>query len=252
MDTKFQTSFIPKKPLNGAAVTKSVSGTSFFTVIAVVIFVLTALGAIGVFAYEQYLTSSINSMSTSLAAAQNSLNLSGVAQWVRLDKRIESAKTLLSTHLALSAFFDELSTMTLRNIRFKNFGYSYSSGGKIQISMDGSADSFATVALQSDEFAKNTAELGNQLFSNLDLSPDGGVTFRFSATLNPASVSYTSLISPNAPSGTQPSVQNTTNQNISDQIIVPPTESATTTPATTTTTPATKPAGKATASTTKP
>lgn len=195
MDTKFQTSFIPKKPLvPSIGIGKSGRHVSFFSIIIIFVFLVSLLGATAVFVYEKYLTTRIANMQQSLAQAEASLDPALISEWVRLDKRIESSKEILNVHVALSSFFDILQDMTLKNVQFKNFGYIINSSQKINIAMDGVADSFATVALQSDEFAKKAKSIGSQLFSNIDLDRSGNVNFRFTATLDPALILYKNTI----------------------------------------------------------
>ncbi len=190
MDTKFQTSFIPKNPLVGSAAVKRKPHTSLVSIIVILIFVISILGSALVFAYEKFLEKRIASMQDDLKAAEQRLDPGLITEWVRLDKRIESSKDLLHTHLAVSSFFDMLEGMTLKNVYFKNFGYQLTANGRVAIAMDGEADSFASVALQSDEFAKNAKVINNQLFSNIDLTQTGNVVFRFTATLDPSVISY--------------------------------------------------------------
>jgi hypothetical protein len=190
MDTKFQTSFIPKKPLVPTLGPKSSKHVSFISIIIVFIFLLSLLAAGGVFLYKQFLKSSITQMETKLAAAEAALDPALINEWVRLDKRIESGKELLNVHLALSSFFTLLQEMTLTTVRFKNFSYIVAPGQKIAITMDGEADSFAAVALQSDEFAKQAKYMSNQLFSNINLDPTGTIIFRFTATIDPQLILY--------------------------------------------------------------
>src|SRR5689334_9707206 len=114
MDTKLQTSFIPKKPLiPGTPGAKQTRHTSFVTVLLFLVFLVALSGAALVFAYTQYLQSRISTMEKSIQQAEASLDPALINEWVRLDKRIESSKSLLHTHLAISSFFTLLQTATL-------------------------------------------------------------------------------------------------------------------------------------------
>lgn len=192
MDTKFQTSFIPKKPLmpTGGRI-KTSHGISFFSIIVILILLVALLGAGVVFSMERYYTNRVTTMAAELQAAEDSLNQGEIAEWVRLDKRIEIGKTLLENHLAVSSFFDLLQQMTLKSIQFRNFSYAVAPGQKVAINMDGLADSFAALALQSDELAKQSKSISNQLFSNIDQDKTSGkINFKFSALVDPMLISY--------------------------------------------------------------
>lgn len=196
MDTKFQTSFIPKKPLVPAGGRVQTSHHVNFLSIIIVLILATALaGAAAVFATEYYLSNRVASMTNELAAAEASLNQSEISEWVRLDKRIEVGKQLLNNHLAVSVFFDLLQSLTLKTIQFKNFSYAVTSDQKVAVTMDGQADNFAALALQSDELAKQSKSMSNQIFSNIDQDKTTGkITFRFSALIDPSLISYKNLI----------------------------------------------------------
>ncbi len=196
MDTKFQTSFIPKKPLvpNGGRI-QSTHHLSFFSIIVTLILLVAIAGAGVVFGMERYYTSQIAKMAIKLEAAEESLNQAEIGEWVRLDRRIEAGKELLGNHLAVSSFFDLLEQMTLKSIQFKNFSYSITSGQKVAVTMDGQADSFAALALQSDEFAKQSKQMSNQLFSSIDQDKlTGRISFKFSALIDPSLISYKKVV----------------------------------------------------------
>ena len=205
MDTKLQTSFIPKKPIVTMGGIQRERHFNFLSLIIFMIFMVAAVGAVGVFSYEKYLNAEIANMTAKLKAAQDSLDPSLISGWVRLDKRIESGKEILNLHLALSSFFDLLQKMTLKTVQFKNFNYTIGNGQKISISMNGQADSFAAVALQSDEFAKSSKYITNQLFSNVNIDKETGqVVFQFTATLDPSIISYAKSITSDSSVETTP------------------------------------------------
>ena len=77
METKFQTSFIPKKPLISPNVMMQKTprrSVSLFMMFSVIIFIL-SLGAIaGAYAWKQYLTSSQDSYKQQLAEREKQFN----------------------------------------------------------------------------------------------------------------------------------------------------------------------------------
>lgn len=194
MEANQQTSFIPKKPLvNGGG---NVHTTNFFSIIATVIFVTVLVLSGIVFAYQYYLNSSIVKTKADLQTELNNFNPTLIAQLSRLDNRIDSAKSLLAQHVAISGFFSFLSNETLQNVRFTNFTYAANVPGQATLSMTGQATSFAAVALESSQLnsAQNLQYFQNPSFSNLNLDNQGNVTFSLSGTINTNAFLYTSEI----------------------------------------------------------
>lgn len=189
MEGKLQTSFIPKQPL----VEKKIKGVSasagIFSIIGWFIFLIVIAASLGVFAYEQYITKSIESKGTELSNRIKSFDTATVDHFVKLNSRLKAAATILSNHLAVSTLFDLISKSTVQSVQFTDMKYSYEDVGKLNLSLSGKAPDFASVALQSDTFSSQTY-LKNQVFSNLGLDQDGGVLFKFTASVDQASLQY--------------------------------------------------------------
>ena len=76
MNPKVQTSFIPKSPVASVSFSHSTSGRiNIFLVVAVIIFIVSIVAALGVFIYQRSLVSSISDMSTRLAKARDEFEL---------------------------------------------------------------------------------------------------------------------------------------------------------------------------------
>lgn len=203
MEGKFQTSFIPKKTLATATPTRTHSSVSLFMSAAIIVFVLSVLGAGGVFVYERLLRTQIDGMNAQLEEAQKALRPNDIIAWKELDYRIRSLKSILSSHAATSLLFDFLQQETLQRVRFQNFSYKDELGLR-KLLMTGQADAYATVALQAEELGKNKY-LQESLFEGLNLDEQGKVTFKFSASIDPALLSYpNTLIVPTGEEATVP------------------------------------------------
>jgi hypothetical protein len=70
-----------------------------------------------------------------------------------------------------------------------NFNFSSADSGALAISMKGEGLSYTSVALLSDSFNAQK-KIINPVFSDLALSPSGGVNFSFVGSLDPSLVSY--------------------------------------------------------------
>ncbi|HUD02715.1 MAG TPA: hypothetical protein VMR46_01670 [Candidatus Paceibacterota bacterium] len=193
MDPQVQSSFIPKKSLDISA-TRSESSFGLLFLIALLVFITSLVAAGGSFAYTQYLNSAIASKSQSLALAEGAFDPGTIQDLVRLDSRLNQSKTLLASHVAVSGVFAFLSQQTLANVSFGNFEYDLNPDGTAKITMTGTADSFSTVALQSDQFGGNKL-LKDVVFSGITVNTDGSVGFTVTANVDPSVLSYDSSLS---------------------------------------------------------
>ena len=189
MEGKLQTSFIPKQPLVENKAKKVPMSANLFSVIGWIIFIIAVLASLGVFAYGQYLTSSIKTKNAQLTKRLNSFDATSVDHFVQLDARLQAANTILNNHMAVSTLFTLISDNTVQSIQFTEMKYTYDDSGKLILVLTGKAPDFASVALQSDRFSSQTY-LRNQVFSNLGLDLDGGVLFKYTASVDPAALQY--------------------------------------------------------------
>ncbi len=194
MDSQPPTSFIPKKTFSGNSLpTPPIVGTGVIYIICLFLFVVSLIAAGGAFGYQAYLTQSIANKSDILTKDQGALDFPAIEDLVRLDTRIVQAKSLLANHVAPSAIFTFLSQETLQNVQFVSFKYDLQPDGSAAITLDGVADSFSTVALQSDQLS-NSQMLKNIIFTNLNTNQNGQVTFTIQASVIPSLLLYSSTI----------------------------------------------------------
>ena len=191
MEGKLQTSFIPKQPLVENRTRSSPGSIGIFSIIGWFIFIVVIAASVGVFVYEQYITKNIESKNAELSQRVKNFDAATIDHFVRLDSRLQAASIILGNHLAVSTLLSLIAEYTVQSVQFTDFKYSYDDGGKIIISLSGKAPNFASVALQSDTFSTKQY-LQNQVFSNLGLDQDGGVLFKFIASVDQATLRYKS------------------------------------------------------------
>jgi hypothetical protein len=189
--TKIQTSFIPQKPFASPTPSSGNSKGIIYT-LSVIIFSISVVASIGVFAYEKILNGQISNMEKSLSDARTTLEPTIIRQLARTEDKFASAKEIIDKHDTVSAFFDFLSKLTLPSLRFSSLNYQSGPAG-IVVSMSGEAKSYAIVALQAKIFADEPL-IKNAQFSDFGLNDVGNVLFQFKATLDPKVVSYKSII----------------------------------------------------------
>lgn len=198
METKFQTSFIPKAPVTDSSVGKRSPAFGFIFLISLVLF-LASIGAAGIaYFYGQILDQKIKSGNDQLNQSQNIFDPKLVQDYSRLNDRINSAYEILKKHVAVSPFFDVLSDVTLQTVEFRNFTYANAGGEKITINMNGKGPHYQSVILQAQALTDPKAKYPNAFKSPIfgDVTADAleNVSFSLSTAIDPLIMSYYKLV----------------------------------------------------------
>ena len=165
---------------------------NLFSLLATVLFIGTILLAGGVFFYESYLEKGLETDKEELAKVRKDADPNLIKKVVRLDSRIVTSKKLIDYHVAVSPFFNYLSTITLKTVRFKDFDFSYLGKDNITVSLSGEASGYEAIALQSDLLVKQQ-ELSNVIVGDLALKDNGRVDFSVSAIVKSDLLSYVAM-----------------------------------------------------------
>lgn len=192
MDPVGQGSFIPKQSL--AAASRGSGGMGLFFVLALLIFVMSLVAAGAAFGYERLLNGRIADKDQQLRLDEGAFNAGTIQDLVRIDKRLNQARTLLQKHVSPSAIFYFLSTITLERVQFDSMDYTLQTDGSASIVLTGSGDSFSSIALQSDQFGSSKV-LRDVIFSGITVGDNGKVNFSVNATVDPQLISYTKNLS---------------------------------------------------------
>lgn len=208
METRFQTSFIPKQPVTSEA-PRHTSASSLFFLFTFILFMASLAGAGGVFIWQEIVSKNIEEGKAQLTLNKNAFDPNTISQLTRLNNRINAAEELLKKHKSVSTLFLVLSNATLKNVRFTDFGYT-GVDDKISLTMRGQAVSYETVALQAKEFTNPNLKnvFRSPLFGDLTLDTQGNVSFSFSANIDPLLVDYYKLKKEEYATGGAPSLAN--------------------------------------------
>jgi hypothetical protein len=160
---------------------------------AIVLFVASGALAVAVFLYGQLLQTESTSKVAQLQRAEAAFEPSLIQQITQLDDRMRAGDTILHAHIAPTAFFGALNQATLQTVSFQSLDFEASDAQNISVKMQGVAQSVNSIALQADLFSKNGV-ITSPIFSNIARQADG-VHFDLSASVNPAAISYASLVS---------------------------------------------------------
>ncbi len=189
MDPLQQASFIPKRSLDAARGGGGgvFDGLLFF--ITLFLFIVSLAAAGGAFAYKNYIQNAIAQQSDSLQKAEAAFDPGAIEDLVRIDARINNAALLLQKHVAPSGLFAFLADQTLQTVQFTSLTYDLQSDGSAKITLAGVANSFSSVALQSDQFNADKV-LKNVVFSGIAVDSTGHISFNVSATVDASVLNY--------------------------------------------------------------
>lgn len=193
METKFQTSFIPKQPVTDTELHGGSSASLFF-LFSFILFMASLASAGAVFIYGSIVSKNIKEGDKQLTLNKNAFDPNTIKELTRLNNRINAANTLLKSHKGVSTLFQVLSQTTLKNVRFTDFNYT-AADDKISLTMRGQAFNYETIALQAKAFTDPTLKnvFRSPIFSDLTLDSQGNVSFSFNTGIDPFLVDYYKL-----------------------------------------------------------
>ncbi len=197
MEGQFQTSFIPKKPVTAKA-SGGPKGMSIILLLALIIFLASASGAVAVFMYHTYLEKSISSMQSSFQISEKAFDQDSVSTYSTLNKRIVIANALLKNHIAVSNLFSIIGQATLKTVRFSSFSFVLGDSGKSTLTMKGQAkdnnNNYNSVAKQTEVFSENPISkyITNPIFDGLNTDASGNAIFNFTADVQNNQLLYSS------------------------------------------------------------
>jgi len=203
METKFQTSFIPKRPSSQTVGGPSMSVPhrrytgSIFLTLAVLLFICSLVALGGTYIWNNYLISVAEEYKKELIAREAQYQIDAISKIKADSIRIDLAKRLLSTHLSASQIFSIISQLTVVNVQFLSMNVSpaQTPGGLIRVVLAGYGLNFSTVASQSDTLSQ-LDRIGldkivkNPIISDPTLNQNGTVSFSLTLSIDPNSILY--------------------------------------------------------------
>lgn len=192
MEPKFQTSFIPKAPINPQSVQPSYSsGGSSFSILkaaSVLLFVLVIVASGGLFVYESRLVKNIDSSKVKLVKAKKNFDSPENQKILLASNQLKSIKGLLNNHVVVSPLFQLLEEHTLPTVRLTDFEFK-KEGGVMSVVVTAESQSYASLAQQS-RILSEVASLKEIVFDDITLTGTGTVETSFTAKIDPALMTY--------------------------------------------------------------
>ena len=195
MESQIKSSFIPEDtvaPKRKHGVVMS-SGGDLLLLLGTIALVASGALAGAAFLYHRYVENDISVKQQSIQRAQDAIEPALIQELSRLDARMQSADTLLDSHISTAAVFSILEEVTLQSISFTDFSLITDAPGSIKLTLRGMARSVNAIALQSDLFGKSGV-ITNAIFSDINRNAEGFTQFRVDATLNTAALGYRTLL----------------------------------------------------------
>lgn len=163
--------------------------TGAFGFFAYAVLAVAVAVALGVFFYGRILTSSLAAKNAALKEAKDNIEIAMVENFVRLNNRLSSSKTMLDKHVAFSGFFSSLEDTLPATVRFATLHLSVNDTGAAKIEGTGIAKSFNALAAASNAFAAG-GSIKDAIFSDISVNKDSSVSFALSAVLDAKSIVF--------------------------------------------------------------
>ncbi len=193
MEPQFQTSFIPKKPVDSGIKMVGAKGPiSIFSIFTTVLVVGTVVASAGLFFYQQMIQSQITDVEKNIVSARGAFQPDTIKQLITVSSQITFTEKLLNSHILINQIFNLLQNLTVRKIAFNDFTYTNKNGSP-SIVMNGESQSYNALLDQSNIFAQSGL-VQNSQFSNFSLSSDGNVSFKLSANIDPSVLLYPKVV----------------------------------------------------------
>jgi hypothetical protein len=187
MAADFQSSFIPKGPVTQQVFKKKKTG--FVGYLIILIFILSIVGAVGVYLYKGMVQTEVQNLEAQLAEAEKNIDKQTINEMVQFDKKLGLIQNIVSKHKIISSFLATLASSTVTTVQFTEFSYGSLKEGELSISLKGNTTDYASVALQESVFSQNKY-FKSLTFSNLNLSTGGKVNFDVAIAVDPKIAVY--------------------------------------------------------------
>lgn len=190
MEPKFQTSFIPKKPIvsgQGSGI-KVVRSANIFSLIATIFFIVTVIISGALFVYKRVLLDDIEKAKLAVDNADKAIQSTLIKDLIDTNSRIVATKNLLDKHIAVSKLLSKLESLTIKKVRFTELSYKNQETGSVLL-IKAEAQNYNALAQQENAYSTSDF-LVNPQFSNFILTDNGGITVDFTSNINPSTISY--------------------------------------------------------------
>lgn len=192
MEPKFQTSFIPKKPVVSTSgsmpppdVIREVNPIS---VVANVIFVVMLFVSGALFGYKIILNNQIAEYGANLESARETFQLDKIQEMIDANARLTASRNLLEEHIIVSEVLSLMEELTVQRVRLQELSYR-KQGAISELNLKGEVATYNALATQGKIFSENEF-ISDFRFYDFNPTENGNVTFSFSSKVKRDLVSY--------------------------------------------------------------
>lgn len=188
MENSFQTSFIPKKPINANYATKM--PVNYFLIFGVIVFLIVGVTGVGFYFYKNYLINQKVVLSESLNKISSTFEPATIKELEVFDNRTKTAKEVLANHIVLSPMFETLGELTIPTIQYTDFEHEMTNG-EFYVKISGITRDYKAIASQADIFNSEKGKyFKNLMFSNLEKDKFNFLHFDLEFIVDPSLLSY--------------------------------------------------------------
>jgi hypothetical protein len=194
MEPKFQTSFIPKKPVVATAGSsvEVIHETNPLSIIAGIVFIVSILVSGGLFGYKIMLNNAIEQAGLDLDSARSTFQLDKIQEMLDANSRITSAKELLESHIVSSEILYLMHDLTVKQMQLKELVYK-DQGKTGLVTIQGSASSYNALAQQGRIFDENEF-IRDERFFDFNPGENGLIDASFAGVIDPSLISFKNKI----------------------------------------------------------
>ena len=119
-----------------------------FGLIAMILFTLSLLAAVGVFVYKDLLEKRLEEAQAGLGAVSSEDSRKSIEEVRIYHDKLRVAENLLDNHIAPSLLFEEIENSTKKTVQFQSLEFVHDPGFEAMITLGGNTKEFSSLALQ--------------------------------------------------------------------------------------------------------
>jgi hypothetical protein len=195
MEPKFQTSFIPQKPVTGDVHPVSHTGSTFAVVpfVAGLLFVGSLVAAGGAYFYSIQLEKQIAGKAESLTQIESKLDTPVFDELRLASQQMKAVRSLLEKHVATSQIFAFLEQNILPTTQLDSFNMRFNDKGQPEVLVKSQIQSYIQAVRQA-QVLKESPLVISVRFGDLSLTQNGTVQTDFTIVFDPKVSSYAQSI----------------------------------------------------------
>jgi hypothetical protein len=191
MEQRFDTSFIPQKPIfKEEAGARRHEPIPIVTLIGFAIFfamlILTGL----TFFFDKKETESVEALSAQLGTEKDRFNPQAIEELKAMSARLSLAKKVIDNHVGVTGLLDLIQSRTLKSVYYQNLRLTKDEKRGYTVALQGEAPSFGILYAQLEEYRQEPkithVDTGDTRLNDRT----GAITFDFTLTLSPEVLKY--------------------------------------------------------------